>query len=102
MNRDGRVAPGHDGNRGGVYPPVARFAGDRMPKAKQRQRKETKPDARRAPATKHPVRAPAEPVEAQRPARSQAMRLVAEVERLERELAAARAQMAALAAHAEI
>src|SRR5215204_4375858 len=37
-----------------------------------------------------------------RPARSQAMRLVAEVERLERELAAARAQMEVLAACAHI
>jgi diguanylate cyclase (GGDEF)-like protein len=74
-----------------------------MAKGKERQRKQIKADAGRAPAPKRRLRAPAERVEApRRPARSLAMRLAAEVERLEQELAAARAQMAALAARAEI
>jgi diguanylate cyclase (GGDEF)-like protein len=51
--------------------------------------------ARRAPE-------PAEPAAAPSPRRSQGMQLAAEVERLERELAAARAEMAALAARADI
>jgi diguanylate cyclase (GGDEF)-like protein len=57
---------------------------------------------RREPATERRVAAPAEAT-ATRPAqRSDAMRLAAEVDRLERELAAARAQVAALESSAEI
>lgn len=74
-----------------------------MPKAKQRQRRQIKRESGRAPATGPRARASFEGLKVpQRPARSRAMRLVAEVERLEEELAAARAQMAALAARAEI
>ena len=74
-----------------------------MPKRKQRQRKLTKQVLGGSPVAKRRLRAPDERGAApQQPARSQAMRLVAEVERLEEELAAARAQMAALAARAEI
>jgi diguanylate cyclase (GGDEF)-like protein len=74
-----------------------------MSKGKERQRKQIKAEPGRVPAPKRRVRASAERVEApRRPARSQAMRLAAEVERLEQELAAARVQMAALAARAEI
>lgn len=74
-----------------------------MPKGKQRQRKLTKQELGGAPVAKRRLRAPDERIAGpQRPARSQAMRLVAEVERLEEELAAARAQIAALAARAEI
>jgi diguanylate cyclase (GGDEF)-like protein len=67
-----------------------------MPKAKQRQRRQIKPESGRAPATEPRTRASFEGLKVpQRPARSRAMRLVAEVERLEEE-------MAALAARAEI
>ncbi|SRR5581483_1498144 len=46
--------------------------------------------------------APAETVEAPRPRRSEAMQLAAEVERLQQELAAARARMAELEARADV
>jgi diguanylate cyclase (GGDEF)-like protein len=74
-----------------------------MQNRKQRQQKETRQNAGRARAPKRQFQTPPQHVEApQRPTRSYAMRLVAEVERLERELVAARAQMAALEACAEI
>jgi diguanylate cyclase (GGDEF)-like protein len=57
----------------------------------------------RAPAPKRRVAESAEPAAAPRPpAASRAMRLAAEVERLERELAEARKEMAALAARADV
>jgi diguanylate cyclase (GGDEF)-like protein len=56
----------------------------------------------RTPATERRLPAPVEAVTAPRVRRSAAMRLVAEVERLERELAAARAHMAALETRADI
>jgi diguanylate cyclase (GGDEF)-like protein len=74
-----------------------------MPKGKKRQRQSSKSNAVR-PAAAVPQRrsrATAEPATPRR-SRSQAMRLAAEVERLQQELAAAQAQMAALAARAEI
>src|SRR5712691_239320 len=79
-----------------------------MPKGEMRQGRGAKSGA--APARLRPAageRSLAAPPEAQLrhdtpPQRSTAMRLAAEVERLERELAAARAQMAALESSAEI
>jgi diguanylate cyclase (GGDEF)-like protein len=73
-----------------------------MQKAKQQRRKPIKPNAGAVPAAKRGLRTLERVSSPRRPARSQAMRLAEEVERLERELAAARAQMAALAARAEI
>jgi diguanylate cyclase (GGDEF)-like protein len=71
-----------------------------MPKAKQRQHSKA---AGRASAPKRKMSAPVDPGGVPpRRGRSQAMQLAAEVARLERELAAAQVQMAALAAHAEI
>jgi diguanylate cyclase (GGDEF)-like protein len=74
-----------------------------MPKDKKRQSQSTKSKAaaKSAAAPARRNRANAEAT-TRRPSRSKAMRLAAEVERLERELAAAQAQMAALAARAEI
>jgi diguanylate cyclase (GGDEF)-like protein len=74
-----------------------------MPKAKQRQQKPGEANAGRARAPKRRTPAAAKRAKAaQRPSPSQTSRLVAEVERLEQALAAARAQMAALGACAEI
>jgi diguanylate cyclase (GGDEF)-like protein len=74
-----------------------------MQKGKQRQRKSAKQAGGRVPGPKRRLRAPDERAATpRRPVRSRAMQLAAEVERLERELGAARAQMAALAARAEI
>jgi diguanylate cyclase (GGDEF)-like protein len=75
-----------------------------MPKGVKQPRLRTKASAASArpdaPAPRRPQREQPEP--ARRPARSHAMRLAAEVERLEQELAAARAQVAALAARADV
>src|SRR3954468_12610759 len=74
-----------------------------MPKAKQRQQKPSKANPGRARPPKRRMAAAAKRAKAaQRPSPSQTSRLVAEVERLEQELGAARAQMAALEACAEI
>jgi diguanylate cyclase (GGDEF)-like protein len=74
-----------------------------MPKTKQRQHKPSKVNAGRARAPKRRTPAAARRAKAaQRPSPSQTRRLIAEVERLEQALAAARAQMAALEACAEI
>ncbi len=77
-----------------------------MRKGEGRQDKRAKPaGARPAPRTAAPERRMREHAEAEAPARlprSTAMRLAAEVERLERELAAARLQMTALEARADI
>jgi hypothetical protein len=77
---------------------------DWMPKVKQRAQRKARANASRAHAPNRRVRTSAEELEAppKRSAPSQAMRLVAEVERLECELAAMRAQVAALEACAEI
>jgi diguanylate cyclase (GGDEF)-like protein len=74
-----------------------------MPTSKRQQRrpataKNSHPTVRKGRLRAPAVRSQAPP----RPSRSRAMQLAAEVERLEQELAAARAQMAALAARAEI
>jgi diguanylate cyclase (GGDEF)-like protein len=88
-----------------------------MPKGEPRQGRQSKARAvaARAAARERRVAAPAEPAAARlarpegkrdeaapRPPRSTAMRLAGEVERLERELAAARSRMAALEARADV
>src|SRR5215217_3353928 len=78
---------------------------DRMPNGKQGAKRSARASADLAHAPERRFRSFAEEAaEApqKRPPRSQAMRLVAEVERLERELAAARAQMEVLATCAHI
>src|SRR5262245_43731266 len=73
-----------------------------MPK-QPRPGRRTKPNApKRSAVTGRRVPAPEQAKTAPKPTRSRAMTLAAEVERLERELEAARAQMATLAARAEI
>jgi diguanylate cyclase (GGDEF)-like protein len=74
-------------------------------KSESRQDKRAKPIGTPTPRATSPERRLHEHAEAEAPARlprSTAMRLAAEVERLERELAAARAQMSALEARADI
>src|SRR5690349_16358490 len=62
-----------------------------------------KPKRQRAPTPQRRLRTPAEgPQPAKRPSRSDAARLVAEVERLQQQLVAARQQLAALEARADI
>ncbi len=75
-----------------------------MPKGESRQSKASAAAARpRAATGERRVPAPVERTEPpSRPPRSTAMRLAAEVERLERELAAARSQLAALEARADV
>ncbi len=77
-----------------------------MPKNETRQGRPVKADAAparpRAAVAERRIRPPAEPDEAPiRPTRAAAMRLAAEVERLELELAAARSEIVALAAHVD-
>jgi diguanylate cyclase (GGDEF)-like protein len=72
----------------------------KQPKPGQRTKPIAVPKSPRVPARRIPAAEYAEA--AARPAQSRAVALAAEVERLERELEAARAQMAALAARAEI
>jgi diguanylate cyclase (GGDEF)-like protein len=74
-----------------------------MPTGKRQQRRAATTKNSHPAGPKARLRMPAQPGQAAlRPTRSRAMQLAAEVERLEQELAAARAQMAMLAAHAEI
>ena len=78
-----------------------------MPKNETRQGRPVKADAAparpRAAAAERRIRPPAESADAPiRPTRAAAMRLAAEVERLELELAAARSEIVALAARADI
>jgi diguanylate cyclase (GGDEF)-like protein len=75
-----------------------------MRKGEPRQGRQSKASAvaARAAGGERRLPAPVEPAAALRPPRSTAMRLVGEVERLERELEAARSRMAALEARADV
>jgi diguanylate cyclase (GGDEF)-like protein len=75
-----------------------------MRKGEPRQGRQSKASAvaARAAGGERRLPAPVEPAAALRPPRSTAMRLAGEVERLERELEAARSRMAALEARADV
>src|SRR5262245_40559565 len=78
-----------------------------MPKGKPdghvRAKLATRPAHKRTPTPERRLRALAEePKAAKRPSRSDAARLAAEVERLQQQLAAARSQLAALEARADV